>query len=110
MLVLPGGGFEIVATDLEATEICDWVVQQGMACAVLKYRVPQAWPGGDRPTVELGLENTQRAIGLIRQQALSGRRPHIRSLRPKVLLAAAPQPLFNNLEYFCTTPLSASGM
>ncbi|MDN4634622.1 alpha/beta hydrolase, partial [Sphingomonas sp. PsM26] len=65
MLVLPGGGFEIVATDLKATKICDWVVQQGMACALLKYRVPQAWPGGDRPTVVLGLENTQRAIGLL---------------------------------------------
>ena len=29
MLVLPGGGFEVVALDLEGTEICDWVVQQG---------------------------------------------------------------------------------
>ncbi|AOH86090.1 xylanase [Sphingomonas panacis] len=77
MLVLPGGGFEVIATDLEGTEICDWVVQQGMACAVLKYRVPQAWPEGQRPKVLLGLEDAQRAMGLLRQQASSyGIDPH----------------------------------
>lgn len=69
MLVLPGGGFEVIATDLEGTEICDWVVQQGMTCAVLKYRVPQAWPQGERPKVLLGLEDAQRAMGLLREQA-----------------------------------------
>jgi len=77
MLVLPGGGFEVVATDLEGTEICEWVVQQGMACAVLKYRVLQAWPEGQRPKVLLGLEDAQRAMGLLRQQASSyGIDPH----------------------------------
>lgn len=77
MLVLPGGGFEVIATDLEGTEICDWVVQQGMTCAVLKYRVPQGWPQGQRPKVLLGLEDAQRAIGLMRQQAASyGIDPH----------------------------------
>lgn len=73
MLVLPGGGFEVVAMDLEGTEICDWVVQQGMTCAVLKYRVPQAWPTKDgkqqRPPVLLALEDAQRAMGVLRQQA-----------------------------------------
>ena len=46
ILVLPGGGFEVVATDLEGTEICGWAARQGMTCAMLKYRVPQArgWP------------------------------------------------------------------
>ncbi|WP_374147167.1 alpha/beta hydrolase [Sphingomonas sp. 28-63-12] len=73
MLVLPGGGFEVIATDLEGTEICDWVVQQGITCAVLKYRVPQKWPqeNGEqqRPKVLLGLEDAQRAMGLLRAQA-----------------------------------------
>jgi len=41
MLVLPGGGFYAVATDLEGTEICDWVVTKGMTCVMLKYRTPQ---------------------------------------------------------------------
>ena len=33
MLVLPGGGFYAVATDLEGTEICDWVVTKGTTSA-----------------------------------------------------------------------------
>ena len=73
MLVIPGGGFYAVATDLEGTEICDWVVQQGMTCAMLKYRTPQAWPKANgrqqRPKILLGLEDAQRAMGLLRQQA-----------------------------------------
>lgn len=73
MLVLPGGGFHAVATDLEGTEICDWVVQQGMTCVMVKYRTPQVWPRANgrqrRPDVLLGLEDAQRAMGLLREQA-----------------------------------------
>ncbi len=73
MLVLPGGGFEVVATDLEGTEICGWAVRQGMVCAVLKYRVPQIWPRVDgkqqRPKTLLALEDAQRAMGLLRENA-----------------------------------------
>jgi acetyl esterase/lipase len=81
MLVLPGGGFYAVATDLEGTEICDWVVQQGMTCAMLKYRTPQVWPRSKgqsvRPNVLLALEDAQRAMGLLRQGASTyGIDPH----------------------------------
>lgn len=73
MLVVPGGGFYAVATDLEGTEVCDWVVQQGMTCVMLKYRTPQVWPKENgkqqRPKILLGLEDAQRAIGLLRQRA-----------------------------------------
>lgn len=73
MMVLPGGGFYAVATDLEGTEICDWVVQQGMTCVIVKYRTPQVWEKEtgkqQRPKVVLGLEDAQRAIGLLRQRA-----------------------------------------
>ncbi len=73
ILVIPGGGFHAVATDLEGTEICDWVVQQGMTCVMLKYRTPQVWPRAkgkqQRPQVLLGLEDAQRAISLLRQDA-----------------------------------------
>ena len=73
VLVLPGGGFYAVATDLEGTEICDWVVHQGMTCAMLKYRTPQVWPKEKdeqhRPKVLLGLEDAQRAMGLLRHRA-----------------------------------------
>lgn len=73
VLVIPGGGFYAVATDLEGTEVCDWVVRQGMTCAMLKYRTPQVWPKRDgkqqRPSVLLGLQDAQRAMGLLRQRA-----------------------------------------
>lgn len=73
MLVLPGGGFYAVAMDLEGTEICDWVIRQGMTCVVLKYRTPQVWPRVNgkqqRPEVLLGLEDAQRAMALLRQRA-----------------------------------------
>ena len=73
MMVLPGGGFSAVATDLEGSEICDWVVRRGMTCVMLKYRTPQVWPnvGGrqQRPRVLLALEDAQRAMGLLRQRA-----------------------------------------
>jgi acetyl esterase/lipase len=73
MLVLPGGGFHAVAMDLEGTEICDWVVRQGMTCVVLKYRTPQVWPTVNgrqrRPDVLLGLEDAQRAMTLLRERA-----------------------------------------
>lgn len=74
MMVLPGGGFYAVATDLEGTEICDWVVQQGMTCVMLKYRTPQIWEKEkgkpqQRPEVLLGLEDAQRAMGLLRLRA-----------------------------------------
>lgn len=81
MLVLPGGGFYAVATDLEGTEICDWVVRQGMTCVMLKYRTPQIWPKENgkqrRPDILLGLEDAQRAMGLMRQNAAAyGIDPH----------------------------------
>jgi len=81
MMVLPGGGFHAVATDLEGTEICDWVVQQGMTCVMLKYRTPQVWPKENgrqqRPKVLLALEDAQRAFGLLRHRASTyGIDPH----------------------------------
>ncbi|MBW4331097.1 alpha/beta hydrolase [Stakelama sp. CBK3Z-3] len=69
MLVIPGGGFYAVATDLEGTEICDWVTRNGMTCAMLKYRTPQVWQKHQRPKVLLGLEDAQRAMGLLREHA-----------------------------------------
>lgn len=76
MLVLPGGGYAAVAMDLEGTEICDWITKHGVTCAVLKYRVPQAWPRGGNgvkgpPENLLALDDAQRAMSLLRRQAAS---------------------------------------
>ena len=74
ILVLPGGGYEALAMDLEGTEICDWLTKQGVTCIVLKYRVPQAWRHDhveNAPKVQLPLQDAQRAIGLLRYRASS---------------------------------------
>jgi len=80
ILVLPGGGYQAVAMDLEGTEICDWMTKQGVTCIVLKYRVPQAWrhPHVEKaPEVQLALQDAQRAMGLLRYRASSyGIDPH----------------------------------
>src|SRR6188508_249089 len=40
VVVLPGGGYEVVAIDLEGTEACEWLTGRGITCVLLKYRVP----------------------------------------------------------------------
>lgn len=72
IVVLPGGGYRAVAMDLEGTEICDWITQQGVSCVLLKYRVPQAWRHDgveEAPKVQLPLQDAQRALGLLRHRA-----------------------------------------
>jgi hypothetical protein len=34
VVVFPGGGYWILAIDLEGTEVCDWLTSRGIACAV----------------------------------------------------------------------------
>jgi acetyl esterase/lipase len=76
VVVLPGGGFEILAMDLEGTEACDWLTANGITCVLLKYRVPGPpydWRCDCRPhnyrVPTLALEDTQRTIGLVRHHA-----------------------------------------
>lgn len=76
ILVLPGGGYAAVAVDLEGTEICDWITEQGITCVLLKYRVPQVWRRdesgvGQPPEVLLPLQDAQRAMNLLRHGASS---------------------------------------
>src|SRR5690348_1288906 len=52
VVVIPGGGFQILAMDLEGTEVCDWLTSNGISCVLLKYRVPSApfdWHCNCRP-------------------------------------------------------------
>ena len=76
IVVLPGGGFQILAIDLEGTEACDWVTANGMTCVLLKYRVPGPpydWHCDCRPhnymVPTLALADVQRTIGLVRHHA-----------------------------------------
>ena len=76
VVVLPGGGFEVLAIDLEGTEVCDWLTSKGITCVLLKYRVPSEpydWHCDCRPdglvTPTRSLEDLQRTMGLVRLHA-----------------------------------------
>ncbi len=72
VIVFPGGGYEILAIDLEGTEVCDWLVSKGITCVLLKYRVPaprSAPYWGAYPQSPFALEDAQRTIGLVRLHA-----------------------------------------
>ena len=76
IVVFPGGGYQILAIDLEGTEVCDWLTSKGITCVLLKYRVPNTGPHWDKkcdcqvnPKAPLALEDAQRTMGLLRLQA-----------------------------------------
>jgi acetyl esterase/lipase len=68
IVVFPGGGYNVLAIDLEGSEVCDWLTPRGITCVLLKYRVPCAKTGPylDCP---MALQDAQRAVGLVRSQA-----------------------------------------
>jgi len=61
VLVCPGGGYNILAIDLEGTEIAEWLNSNGITAVVLRYRVPDNRSGA--------FEDAQRAMSLIRYRA-----------------------------------------
>lgn len=76
VVVIPGGGFEVLAIDLEGSEICDWLTSRDMTCVLLKYRVPSVpydWHCKCRPDDFAlpvpALEDVQRAVRLVRFHA-----------------------------------------
>ena len=74
VVVFPGGGYEILAIDLEGTEVCDWLTSKGITCVLLKYRVPgdpsERYPkSGPHPKSPMALEDAQRTVGLVRFHA-----------------------------------------
>lgn len=74
VMVLPGGGYQFLAMDLEGTEVCDWLTSQGITCVLLKYRVPESGPtyrDGKRyyPPVPTALQDAQRTLSLVRKNA-----------------------------------------
>jgi len=61
VLVCPGGGYNILAIDLEGTEIAEWLNSIGVTAVVLKYRVPDNKEGA--------FADVQRAMSLVRYHA-----------------------------------------
>ena len=84
VVVFPGGGYRILAIDLEGTEICNWLTSKGITCVLLKYRVPGSGPYWNEecncrriPDQPYALQDAQRAIGLLRARAEEfGVNPH----------------------------------
>lgn len=66
VLVIPGGGYNILAMDLEGTEVCEWLNSIGVTAVLLKYRVPKR-AGLEKH--EPPLQDAQRALGLLRHRA-----------------------------------------
>jgi acetyl esterase/lipase len=66
IVVFPGGGYHILAWDLEGTEVCSWLNSIGVTAVLVKYRVPQP-EKIDR--YQEPLEDGQRAIGMVRSHA-----------------------------------------
>ncbi len=67
-VICPGGGFSILAWDLEGEEIAEWVKSLGMTAVILKYRVPTREHGEEKRWIGPVMD-AQRALSLIRSQA-----------------------------------------
>jgi acetyl esterase/lipase len=73
VVVFPGGGYQVLAIDLEGSEVCDWLTPKGITCVLLKYRVTDVGPypkSGPYPESPMALEDAQRAVGLVRFHAV----------------------------------------
>ena len=58
VIVCPGGGYNILAYDLEGTEIAGWLNRLGFTAFVLQYRIPDKKGGA--------LQDVQRAMRILR--------------------------------------------
>lgn len=66
IIVVPGGGFRYLTTDLEGSEACEWLAKRGVLACLLKHRCPtheEAVPAAG-PTVD-----AIESIRLVRSRA-----------------------------------------
>lgn len=66
IIVCPGGGYNILAYDLEGDEVCQWLNDLGITAVLLKYRVPRR-EGLQKH--EAPLQDAQRAVSYVRSKA-----------------------------------------
>ena len=66
VMICPGGGYHVLAWDLEGEEVARWLNSIGVTAAMLKYRVParNGLPGHVPP-----LQDAQRGISVLRSEA-----------------------------------------
>ena len=66
VIVAPGGGYSILASKHEGTDVCTWLNEIGVTAVLLKYRVPR------RKNLEkhhAPMQDAQRAVSLVRSKA-----------------------------------------
>ena len=66
VIICPGGGYRILAMDLEGSEVAEWLNSIGVTGIVLKYRVPMR---DEKAPHLVPLKDAQRAISLVRSKA-----------------------------------------
>jgi acetyl esterase/lipase len=66
VLICPGGGYHILAIDLEGDEVAGWLNSIGVTGIVLKYRVPRR---EGQAVHQAPLQDGQRAMSLVRSKA-----------------------------------------
>ena len=72
ILIAPGGGYSILAWDLEGTEIAEWLQELGITALVVKYRVPTR----NEPEKWLApVQDLQRSIAMLRNGGIEGLSP-----------------------------------
>ena len=68
VIIAPGGGFTILAFDLEGTEVAEWATSIGLTAIVLKYRVPGRARNPAKPWLAAA-QDGQRAMSLVRSRS-----------------------------------------
>lgn len=64
LVAFPGGGYQVLAIDLEGSEVCDWLTSNGITCVLLKYRVTNVGPypkSGPYPESSMALKSSPGA-------------------------------------------------
>ena len=68
VIVAPGGGYNILAYDLEGSEVATWLNSIGVTAVLLKYRVPRRHPE-DHMKWKSAVQDAQRAMSVLRGRA-----------------------------------------
>ncbi len=66
IIVAPGGGYGILASSHEGTDVCEWLNDLGVTAILLKYRVPRR---ANLAKHHAPMQDAQRAVSMVRSKA-----------------------------------------